>query len=56
VTGVCSTSNVDLVRSIGAEAVIDYNQEDFTRGAWRYHASSTSLISRPARWRTAGAC
>lgn len=29
VTGVCSTDNVDLVRSIGADAVIDYNAEDF---------------------------
>jgi NADPH:quinone reductase-like Zn-dependent oxidoreductase len=38
VTDVCSTSNVDLVRSIGADAVIDYNQEDFTRGARRYDA------------------
>jgi NADPH:quinone reductase-like Zn-dependent oxidoreductase len=36
VTGVCSTSNCDLVRSIGADAAIDYTQEDFTRGARRY--------------------
>jgi NADPH:quinone reductase-like Zn-dependent oxidoreductase len=36
VTGVCSTRNVDMVRSIGASRVIDYKQEDFTKGAERY--------------------
>jgi NADPH:quinone reductase-like Zn-dependent oxidoreductase len=36
VTGVCSTGSVDLVRSIGADQVIDYTQEDFTRGGRRY--------------------
>ena len=36
VTGVCSTRNVDMVRSIGADHVIDYTQEDFTRGDRRY--------------------
>jgi NADPH:quinone reductase-like Zn-dependent oxidoreductase len=36
VTGVCSTRNVDLVRSIGADHVIDYSREDFTRGARRF--------------------
>ncbi len=33
VTGVCSTSKVDLVRSIGADDVIDYTREDFTDGS-----------------------
>jgi NADPH:quinone reductase-like Zn-dependent oxidoreductase len=33
---VCSTRNVDLVRSIGAGHVIDYTQQDFTRGGPRY--------------------
>jgi len=36
VTGVCSTSKLDLVRSIGADHVIDYTQADFTQGAERY--------------------
>jgi NADPH:quinone reductase-like Zn-dependent oxidoreductase len=36
VTGVCSTSNVDLARELGADRVIDYRVEDFLRGADRY--------------------
>jgi NADPH:quinone reductase-like Zn-dependent oxidoreductase len=36
VTGVCSTRNVDLVRSLGADRVIDYTKEDLTKGDQRY--------------------
>jgi len=36
VTGVCSTRNVAMVSSLGADRVIDYKQEDFTAGAERY--------------------
>jgi NADPH:quinone reductase-like Zn-dependent oxidoreductase len=36
VTGVCSTTKVDLVRSLGADHVIDYTREDFTQSTQRY--------------------
>ncbi len=36
VTGVCSSRNVDMVRSIGADHAVDYSREDFTRAGLRY--------------------
>jgi len=48
VTGVCSTAKMDLVRSLGADHVIDYTKDDFTKGERRYdvildNAASHSL-------------
>lgn len=47
VTGVCSSRNVELVRSIGADRVIDYTREDFSAGDERYHVILDSVATRP---------
>ena len=49
VTGVCSTSNVELVRSIGAAHVIDYTREDFTDGGIRYDVILDNVSSLPLK-------
>jgi NADPH:quinone reductase-like Zn-dependent oxidoreductase len=47
VTGVCSTSKVDLVRALGAEEVIDYTREDFTDGTRRFDLILDTAGRRP---------
>jgi NADPH:quinone reductase-like Zn-dependent oxidoreductase len=47
VTGVCSTSKLDLVRSIGADDVIDYTREDFTDGSRRWDVIVDTAGRRP---------
>jgi NADPH:quinone reductase-like Zn-dependent oxidoreductase len=53
VTGVCSTTKVDMVRSIGADHVIDYTHDDFADGERRYHVildiGGNSSLSRLRR-------
>jgi NADPH:quinone reductase-like Zn-dependent oxidoreductase len=47
VTAVCSTSKVELVRGIGADAVIDYTREDFTDGTRRFDLILDTAGRRP---------
>lgn len=46
VTAVCSTRNVDMVRALGADHVIDYSQEDFTQNGERYDLIVDNAASR----------
>ncbi len=45
VTAVCSTSNVEMVRRIGADHVVDYTREDFTTGSARYDVIMDNVAS-----------
>src|SRR5437588_5019616 len=61
VTGVCSTHNVDLVKSLGADHVIDYTKEDFTKGDDRYDViddlvSTRSFAERRRVLKSGGIC
>lgn len=47
VTGVCSTRNVQLVRSLGADHVVDYTQQDFIQGDQRYDLILDTVGNRP---------
>jgi NADPH:quinone reductase-like Zn-dependent oxidoreductase len=49
VTGVCSTSKVELVRSIGADHVVDYTQTDFTLGERRYDFILDNVLDHSLR-------
>ena len=47
VTAVCSTANVDMVRSLGVDHVVDYTQEDFTTGSDRYDLILDNVENQP---------
>jgi NADPH:quinone reductase-like Zn-dependent oxidoreductase len=54
VTGVCSTRNVDLVKSLGADKVIDYTRQDFTQSAETYNIILDTVVGRTSFSRCKG--
>ncbi|WP_432843745.1 NAD(P)-dependent alcohol dehydrogenase [Dactylosporangium sp. CA-092794] len=49
VTGVCGTQNIEMVRSLGADHVIDYTREDFTRGRQRFDVILDNVLNHPPK-------
>lgn len=49
VTGVCSAKNVEMVKSLGADRVVDYTREDFTRSGCRYDLMLDTIGNRSLR-------
>ena len=50
ITGVCSGRNVELVRSLDADRVLDYTVDDFTRDQHRYDIVLDNVMNHPPRW------
>jgi NADPH:quinone reductase-like Zn-dependent oxidoreductase len=49
VTGVCGTRNVELVRSLGADHVVDYTKDDFTRSRQRFDVILDNVLNHPPK-------